>query len=135
MFNFVSGVDEAIAQSLPVAPVETAPVIRESVTIRRPETRVTDVGKEPAAWTWEDLRNYVVRRIEAVHGAFPREMPKENAIFRSFASRWGALAGPIARFAFEECAGMWHGAPVRVTRFAKGSDPYFAQPIAERLQG
>ena len=128
MLNFPSTLDVPVSTS-----TITVPVIQERVTIRRPETRVTDVGKSAATWTWEDLRNYVVRSIEAIHGPFPRNPIKEKAIFSSFLSRWGTQAGPIAKFAFEECEGRWRGAPVSVTRFCKGSDEFFAAPIAERL--
>jgi hypothetical protein len=131
MLNFTAEMN--IRPSKPSAAVETAPVITERVSVRRPETRITDVGKASATWTWEDLRNYVVRQIEATHGPFPRDAAKEGGIFKAFLSRWENLAGPIAEFAFEECEGMWRGAPVAVTRFCKGSDPYFAAPIAERL--
>jgi hypothetical protein len=132
VLNFAPDMD--LAASATPAIVEQAPVIQERVSFRRPETRATDVGKDPAAWTWEDLRNYVVRQIEAIHGPFPRDPVKEASIFRSFASRWGAQAGSIAQFALEDCEGRWAGAPISVTRFCKASDQYFAAPIAERLQ-
>lgn len=131
MLNFPSILDAPVSTTSTV----TAPVIQERVSVRRPETRTTDVGKGAASWTWEDLRNYVVRSIERIHGPFPRDAIKEKAIFSSFVTRWGAQAGPIAKFAFEECEGRWRGAPVSVTRFCKGSDHYFAAPIAERLAG
>jgi hypothetical protein len=135
VLNFPSAVHtSAPARAASKIVEQMVPVIHEQVTIRRPESRVTDVCKDPAIWSWEDLRNYVVRSIETIHGPFPREAPKENAIFRSFVDRWGRQAGPIARFVFEDCQGMWRGAPVRVTRFCKASDSYFAAPIAERLQ-
>lgn len=108
-------------------------VVQEEVTYRRPETRATDIGKAVEDWTWEDLRNYVVRRIEAVHGAFPRDPRKEKGIFSSFVSRHGQLAGAIAQFAFDVCDGIWKGSPISVTRFCKASDPYFADEIKARL--
>jgi hypothetical protein len=40
----------------------------------------------------------------------------------------------IAKFAFEILDGRWRGAPVKITRFCKASDPYFAQPIDEYLR-
>lgn len=137
MLNFSSDVDMPGASttvSAPPAPiVDSVPVIQEQVTYRRPETRVTDIGKSPANWTWEDLRNYVVRSIESIHGPFPRDAVREGAIFRSFAGRWGNQAGPIAHFVFTELGGMWCGAPVGVHRFCKGADAYFAAPLAKRL--
>lgn len=139
MLNFSSDLDmPAVSTTATAAPVssplvDSVPTIQEQVTYRRPETRVTDIGKDPAAWSWEDLRSYVVRSIERIHGPFPRDAVKEGSIFRSFAGRWGTQAGPIACFVFEELAGMWRGAPVGVHRFCKGADNYFAAPLAERL--
>jgi hypothetical protein len=135
VLNFQSTLDIPTVTPDTSSTTETALVVREQVTFRRPETRVTDVGKDSATWSWEDLRNYVVRSIEQAHGPFPREAPKEASIFKSFADRWGPLAGPIATFVFGELGGMWRGAPVRIQRFCKGSDPYFAEPIAARLRG
>lgn len=139
MLNFPSDLDIpavstiASAPAAPPSAVDRVPVVQEQVTYRRPETRVTDIGKPPATWTWEDLRNFVVRSIEAIHGPFPRDAVKEGSIFRSFAGRWGAQAGPIAHFVFIELDGMWRGAPVGVHRFCKNADAYFAAPLAERL--
>lgn len=111
----------------------TAPTVDVVVTTRRPSAGRTHLVSSEVAWTWEQLRDYVISRIEAIHGPFPRDPMKEASIFRSFVSRWPEKAGGIAKFAFEECDGMWHNAPIQVTRFCKGSDPYFAAPIAERL--
>jgi hypothetical protein len=134
VLNFSTPLDAPVIKApTPPPAVEAVPVITERVTIRRPETRVTDVGKDPGTWTWEDLRNYVVRSIEKIHGPFPRDSVKEKAIFSGFLSRWEDQAGRIAQFAFDSCDGMWRGAPIAVQRFCKASDPYFAIPIVERL--
>lgn len=117
------------------ARTDTAPSITETVSFRRPASGASDVGKDASTWSWENLRDYVVRSIEKTHGPFPRDAIKEKSIFSSFVSRWGAQAGPIAQFAFGACEGMWKGSPVRVNRFCKGSDQYFAAPIVERLTG
>jgi hypothetical protein len=91
------------------------------------------VARDTDVWTWQDLRDYVVREIESRFGTFPRDLIKESGIFKSFLGRWGPQAGPIAKAAFEVHGGMWRGAPISVTRFTKGSDPYFATQIADRL--
>lgn len=113
--------------------VDTVPVVTETVTITRPEVRTTDVGKDPARWDWEDLRNYVVREIESRFGEFPKDPLRLKGIFQGFARRHGELAGPIAVAAFELHGGRWKGAPISVTRFCAGSDPYFAVPIRNSL--
>lgn len=142
--NFDSDLDEARANGLKTVQVQqTIPAVRETLTVTRPEpvaapvqsreARTTDVGKDPHAWSWEDLRNYVVREIETRFGEFPKDPIRLRAIFYSFHQRHGELAGPIAKAAFELHGGRWKGAPVSVTRFCKGSDQYFAIPIKERL--
>lgn len=83
---------------------------------------------------WRELQDYVVEQIKVLHGPFVRDAKKEAGIFKAFIGRWGfdnAMA--IARAAFEAHGGMWHNSPVRVQRFARGSDPYFAQQIAAFL--
>lgn len=85
-------------------------------------------------WGWDALRDYVVAEIEARFGAFPRDGKKEYGIFTSFVGRWGSdAAQAIARYAFEVCDGRWAGAPISVTRFCKGSDPFFGAVIAQRI--
>jgi hypothetical protein len=105
-----------------------------------PATRVamaaTDLLDDPMNWSWEQLRDYVLRSTLERHGPQPRrEQPVVNSIFQSFSARWGTQAGPIARFAFEQQDGFWRDAPVTITRFTKGNDGYFAGPISERLAG
>lgn len=85
------------------------------------------------AWTWEQLRDYVVQQIEQRWGARPRDPLKEAGIFKSFISRWGDQSQAIARAAFEVYGGSWNGAPVSVERFSKGSDRYFAELISQNL--
>jgi hypothetical protein len=83
---------------------------------------------------WSELRDYVVEKMEEIHGPFPRDAKQESGIFKSFIGRWGfdnAMA--IARCAFEVHGGMWYNSPVRVQRFCKGSDPYFSVQIAGLL--
>lgn len=94
----------------------------------------TDLLDAPMDWSWEQLRDYVMRSIVERHGPQPRrETHQVNSIFKSFAARWGNQAGPIARFAFEQQDGFWRDAPVDIRRFTKGNDAYFAGPISERL--
>lgn len=145
MRNFDTDLDEARAQGQRTVRVSsTVPAVRETVTITRPEpatapaareTRTSHVGKDPADWSWENLRDYAVRQIESFHGPFPKEPAKITGIFRSFHSRYGRHAGPIAVAAFELYRGRWKGAPISVTRFCKGSDAYFGDVILNRLQG
>jgi hypothetical protein len=84
-------------------------------------------------WTWEQLRDYVIGQIHARWGAQPRDALRESGIFKGFVNRWGVQAGPIAKAAFEIHGGVWKGAPISVSRFAKGSDPYFAEVIAKNI--
>ena len=84
-------------------------------------------------WGWRELRDYVVREIEVRHGPQPRDFGRERGIFDGFCRRWGKDAAKIARTAFEVHDGMWRNAPISISRFAKGSDPYFAQVIAKNF--
>lgn len=93
----------------------------------------THLFAQTHAWEWEQIRDYVVAEIEARTGPFLRDPAKEFGIFSSFKKRWGWRAGAIARYAFEVNNGVWNNQPVAVTRFTKGSDPYFATPISRRL--
>lgn len=111
---------------------ETAPVVTEKVVVTHIAS-ARHVMRPEGEWGWEELRDYVVNAIEQRHGPFPRNMKTEMGTFKGFMKRWGSQAPAIARFAFEQCDGMWKGAPISVTRFCAGSDPYFAQPIASRL--
>jgi hypothetical protein len=84
---------------------------------------------------WRSLRDYVIDKIIEIHGPFPRkDAAKEAGIFKGFINRWGyANAMAIARAAFEAHGGMWYNSPIRVERFTKGSDPYFARQVAALL--
>ncbi|THA72440.1 hypothetical protein E6R60_26260 [Streptomyces sp. A0642] len=115
---------------MPIPPMpSTQPVPMPSYS-----AAATDLMDTPTDWTWRQLRDYVMRSVAERHGPQPTgDEIKTTAIFQSFHKRWGALAGPIARFAFEQQDGYWRSAPVTATRFTKGSDEYFAAPIAERL--
>lgn len=108
-----------------------------AVTVRpfdRPIQNQTIQVRDEADWTWEDLRDLVVSKIQEIHGDFPRKPPYiEKAIFKSFLERWGAQAPAIAKYAYDIMGGYWHSAPIRVERFCLNSDPYFAAVIAERL--
>jgi hypothetical protein len=85
-------------------------------------------------WTWEQIRDFVVAGIEQNVGYFPRNPLTESGIFKSFKSRWGDLAGPIAIYSIDVAGGWWQNAPISVNRFCKGSDAYFSAIIAERLE-
>jgi len=127
---------DLLERTTPTASVVTeAPVVTATATARPlpSATGTTDLAVDEGAWGWEQLRDYVVRKIEDAHGPFPRDFKKEHAIFKSFAARWGEKAASIAKYAFEVNGGYWRNAPIGVNRFTKGCDPYFAQIIAERL--
>lgn len=110
------------------------PVITETVTVTPlPSESRTHLLADAGAWGWSELRDYVVSEIEKRFGAFPRDQKKEYGIFSRFAREHGPHAALIARHAFEVCDGWWANAPISVNRFCKGSDPYFALPIKERL--
>ena len=112
----------------------TTVVVTEQVTVTpRPAEGRSWLLKPPAQWGWEEVRDYVVHEIEARFGAFPRNFKTEHSIFKSFATRWGAQAGPIAILAFDTLNGYWAGAPISVNRFCKNSDQFFAAEIAQRL--
>lgn len=129
--------------------VETAaPRVTETVTITPkaspkgtaeaaayPAQSMTHLAVAEEDWTWQQLRDYVMAQVEERHGEQLRDPRKESGIFKSFLDRWGKLAPAIAKLAFEFYDGWWRNAPITATRFCKGSDPYFAQVIADRLRG
>lgn len=121
------------------AAVAPAPMLTYTAPAPEPvpmptHTATTDLLDHSADWSWEQLRDYVLRAVTERHGPQPQADPaKQAAIFKGFHARWGTKAGAIARFAFEQQDGYWRSAPITPTRFCRGSDPYFAQPIAERL--
>jgi hypothetical protein len=109
--------------------------VSEELAIIREDARPRSyVSQNDEHWDWEALRDYVVEQIEKRHGMFPREGAKEKAIFARFIKDWGPRAAPIARYAFEVRGGIWKGAPIKVTRFTKACDPYFAAEIDTYLQ-
>jgi hypothetical protein len=119
----------------PIAVVQTeVPVVQETITIKIVPRRLGDTGLDASPSDgWERLRDYVVEHVEALHGPFPRDMRQETTLFMAFTARW-PQAMEIATYAFEgEPQGFWKGSPVRVERFHKVSDPYFAEPIAVLL--
>lgn len=114
--------------SVPMAVAEPAPVARVG------QDAVAHTMKPDAEWEWRDLRDYVMREMESVHGPQVRDSLKEKSIFSSFIKRHGAVdAVAVARYAFGFSKGMWANAPISVNRFCKASDPFFADPIKQRL--
>lgn len=106
--------------------------IKETV-IATPVESARHLLIEPESWGWEELRDYVLHQAEERFGRQRRDLVKEKAIFQSFVGRWGDNASAIAKYAFEIKQGVWQRAPITVNRFCKGSDPFFAQVIAEHL--
>lgn len=129
LLNFEDDTTTPVVQTKTVAPAITETVVVKPTLV----AKATDTFSVPKQWTWEQLRDYVVRSIEARHGAFPRNFKTEASIFKAFLSRHGEMAGPIAVYAFERHDGMWRNAPITPSRFTKNSDPYFADIIAARL--
>lgn len=115
--------------------VTTVPVVTETVTVTPipPTEDRTHARIDPARWNTSQLLSYVAEQIERCHGPFPRNAVKEKATLGSFRARWGAKAGPIARYAFEQADGMWLGAPIGLNRFLVSSDPSFGAVIVEKL--
>lgn len=117
------------------AAVTTVPVAKSAITTA-PITAAAYMAKPPTAWNWRDVRDYVVAQILRYNPELlpRRDEAKEYGIFSSFATRWGRDAGSIARFAFEDQSspGMWMNAPIGLGRFAKASDPLFAQVIVDK---
>lgn len=111
------------------------PQLREEVTITpRPSTTAQAyLARQDEQWSWEDLRDYVVTKIQEIHGPQPRDHFKEMGTFKGFLSRWEEMAPAIARYAFEVEGGWWRSAPISTGRFAKGSDPFFSAVILDRL--
>jgi hypothetical protein len=111
--------------------VVSAPKIEPLAPTLAPSTGRADLLEtgEP----WEAVRDYVVRKIEDRWGRFPRNAIKEASVFKSFTQRWGDQAMPIAQLACEEMGCVWESAPISVNRFCKGSDPYFASVLAQRV--
>lgn len=136
MIDFGLGLDLAPAATRKTTTVvETIPVVEETVTVRPVASQAAGYAmKAETAWGWQELRDYVIREIEKRHGPQVRNPKTEASIFKSFMSRWPEQAVAIARSAFDVHDGMWHNAPISVNRFCKASDPYFAQPLAERVK-
>ena len=144
MLNFATDWGQPPATEPESTPTQTqtvrdnAPTVTESVTLT-PATPTRKPGlpqtgpETPPTQDWEPLRDYVLERITALHGSFPREVRQENTIFMGFYDRWRSLAMPIATHAFEQAGGWWLGAPISVARFAKSSDGVFAHEIAKLL--
>jgi hypothetical protein len=109
--------------------------ISQSVTITE-HVEIRPVGyrfKPDNQWGWEELRDYVVGQVESRFGPFPRDFPKEVSIMKSFTERFGPDAPRIARAAYEVYKGMWGGAPIRISRFSRASDEWFARVILAEL--
>jgi hypothetical protein len=131
--NFDDAIDNQ--GSITRLPVRTeVPEVTQEVIVRlQPSQARGFAGKDSAEWSWSDLRDYVVHHIEQRSGTFARDAKKEYGIFRGFLSRWGSHSGVISEAAFEVFDGRWGNEPVTITRWCKGSDPFFATPIAKRL--
>ncbi len=122
-------------QSLP--PLETVVnvslSIEDSAPLRPAVMSLSRRDMVSGEWGWEEVRDYVTRKIEERWGASPRDPLKEAGIFKGFVGRWGAQAKDIAVAACEVHGCIWRSAPLSITRFTKGNDPYFAAVIASNL--
>jgi hypothetical protein len=116
----------------------TGVAVSQSVTITEkvevtPAYPLSYKLKADHEWGWEELRDYVVDMVEQRFGLFPRDLPKEVSIMKSFTERFGRDAPRIARAAYEVYQGYWGGAPIRLSRFARASDEWFARVILAQL--
>jgi hypothetical protein len=96
----------------------------------------THLYRDPEAWEWQELRDYVVFEITKLTGEYsghPTSGAAEAQIFKSFMKRHGDNAHRIARYALDTCDGLWYSSPVTIFDFCKNSDPQFADPILKNL--
>lgn len=92
------------------------------------------MAAKPGGWDWEALRDYVASSILRTHGPFERNFMKEKAIFSRFIRTFGPdVAERIARHTFEVQGGWHEGSPVGINKFCKGSDPFYAIPVAKKM--
>jgi hypothetical protein len=116
------------------APPEPVKVVETISVVVGPSTSRGYLMKPDSAWTWSDLRDYVVAEIERCSGTFPRNQRKEQGIFSRFIAEFGPTdSAAIARHAFEVCNGWWGNAPISVNRFCRASDDFFSRPILARI--
>jgi hypothetical protein len=111
--------------------VSQSVIITERVEVS--PSRISYKLKPDNEWGWEDLRDYVVDQVEEHFGLFPRDLPKEVSIMKSFKERFEGDAVRIVRAAYEVHKGYWGGAPIRLSRFARASDEWFARVILAQL--
>jgi hypothetical protein len=120
--------------------VPTSSEVAVEPVLHRPQARRTEVEpsswllKPEAEWGWQELRDYIIAQSIRRHGAVPRNPVKEASIVKAFMERWGDIAIPIAKRAFDGSDGVWHRAPVRIEHFAKASDDYFAAHLAVEVR-
>jgi hypothetical protein len=115
----------------PSLPTPTSPASVDPATLSK-----THLQRDPEAWEWQELRDYVVYEITKMTGEFSGHTngAAEAQIFRSFLRRHGPNAQRIARYALDTCGGLWYASPVTILDFCKNSDPQFADPILKRLE-
>jgi hypothetical protein len=114
---------------------ERTPDVRETVKVTPLSESASHLLVGTESWGWSELRDYVIREIEARHGKQARDPRREKGTFSSFLTRFpDGQAVRIARAAFEIYDGWWANAPISVNRFCKGSDEYFAAPILAKLE-
>jgi hypothetical protein len=123
------------AQTVPTVTTTTVVAAVTASASAAPIASAAHLMKQQAAWGPEDLRDYILTEVVKISPSYAlrRNPAAEMAICKSFCQRWGAQAPGIAKFAFETCQGWWNSSPIDFRRFSKGSDPYFAAVIVERL--
>ncbi len=127
---------DALEGAMDAAYQPSVRVVMTANTSPKANEHHTYVGKNDGEWDHLALRDWVIDQIESVRGVQPRlPAPHEAQLMLGFMGRWGDLAIPIARYAFDVCGGVWMGKPIAIERFAQGSDPYFAKEISRRLVG
>lgn len=108
---------------------QTTTGVSQTVTTM-PGTGSAYLLKPAKDWTWGDLRDYVITETEARFGSQDRNAAREAGIMKAFIDRHGIEdAVFVAMAAFAVYNGTWRNAPITISRFTKGNDPYFAQVI------
>lgn len=134
MMHFDSVLDRPVTAQPPAPAPEPTVAVVETVTVtQHPSESRGYMLKDDTEWEWGDLRDYVITQIEERFGPQPRDFKKEYGIFSRFLKTYQEFAPVIARYAFDIENGWWMSAPIRVTRFTRGCDPYFAEVILSRL--
>lgn len=85
-------------------------------------------------WEWQQMLDYLSSEMTARFGASPIPRAQGAGVCKRFIKRWGPEASEqICRYAIDHLDGRWLNQPITIGRFSTKSDPFFAEPIATRL--